>query len=190
VKLSRWVMGPSEMFGRRISPIPSRRCRIDIPLDQNLHEAFSAYGPRSTATDVVGSAFAARKHDSVRSSTDENGENPASEDFDTLESTESDGGLEFSNSFDALRGRAAVAAPPEKKVRRNMGVYLPPPSALSTCDTKRMHYLEEERAIKVTLLPDEVGLQGGRVDGRLLRCQGHLYCACFKGVSQSLEPDL
>jgi hypothetical protein len=190
VKLSRWVMGPSEMFGRRISPIPSRRCRIDIPLDQNLHEAFSAYGPRSTATDVVGSAFAARKHDSVRSSTDENGENPASEDFDTLESTESDDGLEFSNSFDALRGRAAVAAPPEKKVRRNMGVYLPPPSALSTCDTKRMHYLEEERAIKVTLLPDEVGLQGGRVDGRLLRCQGHLYCACFKGVSQSLEPDL
>jgi hypothetical protein len=146
--------------------------------------------PPSTATNVAGSAFAARKHDSVQSSSaDENGDNPASEDFDTLESTESDDGFEFSNSFDALRRGTAAVAPPEKKVRRNVGVNVPPAGALSTCEHKRMNYLEDERAIKVTLLPDEVVLHGDRVYGRLLRYQEHSCCVYFKGVSRFLERD-
>ena len=133
---------------------------------------------------------------------DENGDTPLSEDFETPEFTEaSDDEIELSNAFEALRDKDVAATPtPAKRVNisaRPTDVSASPPDAsagvgkLSTCGRKRIHVLEDEGVVKVTLLPDEVSTHyETKSNNRLLQLQGLLLCLFCKAVSRSSVLDL
>jgi hypothetical protein len=93
---------------------------------------------------------------------DEDGDNPPSEDFETREVTDSsDEEIRSSNAFKALSGTRVASRPPAK--RANTAARVPAVSTASTavqgrlsCERNRIQVLEDDTAVEVTLLPDEV----------------------------------